>query len=380
MRYRERGTLVPTDGYALRVLQGVTYNYPQTDVRVYADRSVCKDSTGRDADHDLDIDHESRLIDPLNGERFTSPTAGRKFSNYLAPGQLVSLSHLTTPGAPSFGVAGTTVLARTHPGRADVSLPVFIAELRDLPNMLRSAGEFLRGRTIRGLRRKLAGEYLSYNFGWSPLFSDLRKMMQFQASVDKRAQELKRLYSKGGLKRRIRIGNWSNHQEDNPTIDSVTGIVITTRRSVDTAVKMWGTVRWRPAALPVTITNEALRKQAENAIFGKSLQVVDAWNLIPWSWLVDWFGNIGDFLEAHNNRIPCYPGPINVMKTTETNVHWTRTDSNNWVKGGNSHATLRTLQRRITSGTMEADFSFLSNRQFSILGALGVTRARGFRS
>lgn len=317
------------------------------------------------------------MVAPCNG-RNGSGASYSEYTNYIPIGIRAVPADLTVPAAPSFNSAAVTSLARTNPGRAAVSLPVFVAELRDLPHAIRSAGNFIR--QFRKPIKQSAGEFLSWQFGWAPLFSDLRKMIQFQDTVDKRVNELQRLYSNGGLKRRIRHGNWSAHSETSVITESSLGTTVATRLSHDTQVEVWSTVRWRPTRLPAAIDNVHLRKLARKAIFGMSLQAEDAWNLIPWSWLVDWFSNIGDFLEAHNNRVPSVAGPVNVMRRTRTSAHWTRTNSN-WISGGTGHGTRDTLQRRVIHGGLpEADFQFLSGRQLSILGALAITRASGFRS
>lgn len=197
--------------------------------------------------------------------------------------------------------------------------------------------------------------------------------------MDKRARELARLYDRGGLKRRIEIGQYSAHSESNSTIESTLGSLITTRMSTDTTVRRWATVRWRPTKVPTVITDLVLRKLARKAVFGLSIQAEDAWNLMPWTWLSDWFLNIGDFLEAYNNRIPAQASLVNVMTETKTLRTWRRTDSNLWARGGNSSSERVTRRRDLSFGGIGADFQFLTGRQLSILGALAITRTRDIR-
>lgn len=342
---------------------------------------TCLDDLGRSTDHGFNSHKRVIYPAPLNGERLDGPGFTRRFTNWHPPDQRVLPAHLVVAGVPSVGVSATTALARTNPGRAVVSLPVFVGELRDLPHAIKSAGDFIRSRRGRGLKG-ISGQYLGYQFGWKPLFDDLRKMLQFQDHVDKRSRELARLYAKGGLKRRVELGTWSSHAETNVTLDSTMGSseFVTARKSTDTSVRRWATVRWRPTKTHQVITDLLLRRLARKAVFGISIQAEDAWNLMPWTWLADWFSNCGDFLEAYNNRIPAACSVVNVMTHTKTQSVYRRTDSTSWVKGGDSRSEVETKNRSLSFGTIEADFQFLSGRQLSILGALAITRTKGFRS
>jgi len=93
--------------------------------------------------------------------------------------------------------------------------------------------------------------------------------------------------------------------------------------------------------------------------------------------MIDWFGNIGDYLQATDNTIGASSGVVNVMTTTITNTEFTvlqdQTDS--WILGGDGSCTLKTITRAQGSGpTITATLPNLSARQLSILGALGIQR------
>lgn len=377
-RHREYASSRSTAGHRLKVLLGNTI-IDQQEGPYQALFSECDDVVRqRKRDNEFFVEHSRLSPEPLNGENIQSVNTYSRYTDYVAPSQRLFPTHLSVPGVPSIAVAATTALARTNPGRAVVSAPVFIGELRDLPHALRSAGDFVRDLRKVGAKNS-SGQYLAWQFGWKPLFDDLRKVIQFQDSVDKRAKELARLYDRGGLKRRIELGQYSAHSESNSTIESTLGSLITTRMSTDTTVRRWATVRWRPTKVPTVITDLVLRKLARKAVFGLSIQAEDAWNLMPWTWLSDWFLNIGDFLEAYNNRIPAQASLVNVMTETKTLRTWRRTDSHIWARGGNSSSERVTRRRDLSFGGIGADFQFLTGRQLSILGALAITRTRDIR-
>lgn len=390
-RLRDRGQFVPGGGRAFRtVLGNIVYNETQGPNVGYAFRDVCDDIVGRPTESNpMQIVHVNNLVDPLNGQQDLGFGTFREYNSYIPPIQCAPQSHLSVSGIPSIQAAAAKMLANTNPGRATVSAPVYLAELRDIPHMIKGAGDFLiKLRHIKGkwhrqqlLSRATPEQFLSYQFGWKPLFNDLRSLITFQETVDKRVDELQRLYSNRGLKRRLdNLGSGSNHSEVVQTISSVLGDLTRARLSKDTQVRMWGTVRWRPAYVPKIQDNPALQKLARKAVFGLSIQTEDAWNLIPWSWLFDWFSSCGDVLAANNNRIPSSPQAVNIMTHTKTTMRWVRSESS-WVSGGNSFSTLETLQRNVPGVLLPTvDIDFLSLRQLSILGALFITRARGFRS
>jgi hypothetical protein len=41
-----------------------------------------------------------------------------------------------------------------------------------------------------------------------------------------------------------------------------------------------------------------------------------AWDLCPWSWLIDWCTNYGDIIEATRNAIPVTYSNVAIMRTT----------------------------------------------------------------
>lgn len=347
---------------------------PGSQVQVRDD--YCADETGRGVDHGLTIRHWSNLMTPLNGIQQSSPTTWRQYEAWMVPGYPTK-AHLSIPGMPSVGASATRLLAQTNPGRANVSLPVFIAEMRDLPHAIKSikdiGDQLIRKKVPR--TRDVAGQLLSWEFGWRPLLSDLRKITNFSDMIQKRSREIERLFSKGGLKRRLTLFEGNADHSQNLIIASSLGELVYVRQDRTTTTRRWGTVRWRPSAMPPKGPNDVTRL-AMKAVFGLSIQAEDVWNILPWTWLIDWSSNVGEYLAAHSNRIPCTASVPNIMTRTQTNINWKHL-SPNWVTGGEGVATYETLERALSSGTVEANLPFLSSRQLSILGSLAITRFRG---
>jgi len=341
-----------------------------------AQSASCTDDVGYPLQHSLLIEKTHCSCIPLNGTYLPGPNR-REYNNWIPSGLSTAMAHVTDAGYPAPAGLATTLLARTNPGRSVVSLPVFIAELRDLPSMVRHAGESIIKRTRRkNLPKDVSEDILVWEFGWKPLFSDLRKMLDFQATVSRRERELNRLYSKGGLRRRMTLGRSGRELVvPDTTIASDLSLLIRVKSIQYTKRNSWGTVRWQPTHLPSLGDLANLRKLARSAVFGGDIQAVDAWNIIPWTWLIDWFTNCGDFLEAYNNRVPCKPVNVCIMTTTETQFAKSRIDQYTVsFQGGSSSGHRITKSRYIGGPGLDATLPFLNGRQLSILSALAIQR------
>jgi hypothetical protein len=98
------------------------------------------------------------------------------------------------------------------------------------------------------------------------------------------------------------------------------------------------------------------------------------WEVLPWSWLIDWFYNIGDVLnnlttEVADNQASTY---AYIMGHTKRKYSMTGTD------GIKTASVSRVFEAKVRQkvhpfGLASAD-SPLSTRQLSILAALGVQR------
>jgi len=122
--------------------------------------------------------------------------------------------------------------------------------------------------------------------------------------------------------------------------------------------------------------NASIGKMARNDFWADSSEL---WQLMPWSWLIDWFSNTGEFLDAHRNSVPAEPSLVNVMTTIRSVDKLVRIPGpldNPLISGGNATYTTTTKARGQSGAVLTADIPHLSGRQLSILGALGLQRLR----
>lgn len=240
----------------------------------------------------------------------SSSTAARLEQTLAHPS--ATLTHLDPIecGAPysySPEYLATLIAARTNPSRPDVSLYQFLGEMRDLPKKVFEKG-------IKGQNwAKEENSAIATRFGILPFVNDVLKMTQFQKSFEKRAKEFHRLVDGKGLLRRVRLGRFKGGYE----LDSALPVIYADedkkfRSAYVTHWDLWGTCRWRPGSDSIfTSTTEDSRDRIamiEALLRGTSQRndiisyARDAWELVPWSWLSDWFLNVGDFLDANRNQ------------------------------------------------------------------------------
>lgn len=351
--------------------------------------SVCIDEVGRwFLDNPLAIERTTRDDLPLTGEQYSGATLIRKYQNWYAGLHYSNVSHVSgmTSLIPSVGTVATEVLARSNPSKPYVSIPNFIYELKDLPGMIKGIGDLRIQRKnfkkvgFQGIHPKVASDhYLSYVMGWSPLINDLRKLLDFQAKVDKKLRELDNLFNNGGLHRRVKSGNWVSTQtgSSSRTIESGLGALITVREDKFSHIERWGTVRWLPTVPSNHFSSKKLAKLARDLTFGMNgISSKQAWDAIPWTWLIGWFSNVDTFMQAYDNQLPCTHSTPCIMTKIETTTSWTRTDNHQWCRGGTGERGYVEKFRTLSSGSLSATMPFLSARQFSILGALHIQRRR----
>lgn len=307
-------------------------------------------------------------------------------------------------------------IATTNPSRPDVLLPAFIAELKDLPDMIKygaEVGKFLidaayrrrRGGPTRVPRqiepktlsdmvrpsighgfsaaKEVAIANLAIQFGVLPFIGDLQKMFNFTENVEKRRGEMDRLYGGSGLKRRVTLSEASDRQ--GPTVRAVMTLGRTFNRPVTSLRTMhrWAVVRYKPTnTSPLPPSDAELRRM----LLGLNLDSIGsvAWELLPWSWLADYFGNVGHTVKAANNHLnTSYTGTIMTERTTTDSFPGT-TFILNGQAGRTSKYTMTSGSRKISMKERYVigrslplpsfGLPILGGRQLSILNSIFATR------
>jgi hypothetical protein len=271
---------------------------------------------------------------------------------------------------PGWSQMATLLASRTNPSRPSVNLPVFFAEFREIPSLIRLAG--------RTWAQKAASANLGYRFGWKPFISDVRKMLDFTTIVEKRSEELERLKEKGVYRRMTLLDEESSYiKYSNRSLWS-TGWTVTGHVQMHSERQVWGTIRWKPSYALQMTPREDVRALARRQLLAMTSSHItqNLWEALPWSWLIDWFANVGDYIQATNNSLG-HSTDLAIMTRQRNSVKYQITSQPSWLSlsGGNGYV-YESKARQSDGPGISASIPFLSGGSLSILGSLAILRGR----
>jgi len=203
--------------------------------------------------------------------------------------------------------AGGTAISRSNPGKPVIDLAVSLSELfrEGLPKMV--GLQSLMNRAPSRVHNNIGSEYLNMEFGWAPIISDLLSLCEIVVKSDDLLTQYRNRFGKN-LRRKYRF-------PDQISTDNI---------SFTSNVTPLGTTHWRvPSHISSTVNGVRTYKQETwfsgsyrqylaSTDFGRfkqeaahllGLRVTPEviWNLTPWTWLSDWFLNIGDVVSNISN-------------------------------------------------------------------------------
>jgi len=262
------------------------------------------------------------------------------------------------------------LLQEPNPSRPYVDVPVEVLQIGEIFQLIQKRGA--------SLIKELGRENLRYQFGIKPVVDDVFKMFNFHDQVSRRVLEVKRLQSRKGLRRTV-IAGQSSLASDVLWTQQSNGIFLSTRARGNTVFTKKVHCRWLPIGdLSKMYTPAEMSKLIQRCVLGLTVDFSTVWELIPWSWLIDWGANVGTFLQASRNIIPAQLTTCVVMLHTHT--EWSSPGLTG-INNGNRYR-LQPIQiiregktRTSVSPSVTAQFPFLSGNQLGILASLAVTRA-----
>lgn len=332
--------------------------------------ATCTDVTGSPKqDHILGITKKRASVKGFNGVQPSSTDPARfELKNWMSDNDAIWNPQIDTlPETTTVADCANDILKRSNPNKYKVNGPVSLLELREIPGLIRDYG--------RNIIDNAAGGNLKWQFGWKPLMSDLDTVFNFQEEVTKKSNYILKLYRKQGLRYKRVYEDSHKVNSGNFQVFSWQGKQGYYLMDISSHRKRWATVRWMPTTLPPQ-TNAELRKKAIRLVYGLELSPSNIWEAIPWSWLTDWFSNVGDYLSLYNNVVPCTPSTPCVMTTEMTTRTFTPVYLNCSYSGGDATSIVQTKSRALQGFTLTGGIPFLTGRQLSILGSLAVLRLR----
>lgn len=297
---------------------------------------------------------------------------------------------------------------RTRPGNPTANLGQFLVELRDLPtipgrSLMRSVPFSRIGLEAKhrlGFFQSLGSEYLNVVFGWKPFVKDLQDIYRLMKTIDKQIAQIRRDNGKG-VRRRGSVEDSNSSVQNSGTASfpfqyvrgappNWTGGRSYWTDTTTTVVKSWYAACYMYHIMDTTDWKWDAR--ARLALFGALPTPALLWEVLPWSWLVDWFVNVGDVMSnasmnAVDNLVALYSyimTTTTLTRTASTTTSWpgktgifpARTE----IAAGN--ATISSVFVRESKvrcpGTpygIGLSYSGLSGQQKAVLAALGMSRS-----
>lgn len=277
---------------------------------------------------------------------------------------------------------GATAYDRFKPGTPELELGQFIAELRDIHLLFRvRLKEF----------KDLGSAYLQWEFGWKLFLRDLRNMFHVGRRIHARLAQLRRdngapVRRRGTLRtqRRTQILYREGYTYNalHPVLTTLYYNGVPKYIHEYTAVEdLWfsGSFRyWIP-----DIGSYDWGDRAVSALFGLNPTPSLLWEVLPFSWLIDWFANIGDVLSnisenAAESLVSEYAYLMRTGKTIHSYQAWAKISTvPNHSEYSNVYASLSwtdttKVRRKATPFGFQVSELDLSARQLAILAALGL--------
>jgi len=218
-----------------------------------------------------------------------------------------------------WGTQGWTKFKLHSPGD-NVGMGQFLGELNQLPSTRQLALRLIDSWKA-GLQffKSLGSRYLNVVFGWLPFLRSIQNTLKIVRNLAPRWEKLRQ-----GMDKPVRRGGMVFSDSSVTETEEINGVGATGINAVfcspagttqyyrfnvgdhskstitQSQTKVWfaGKFRWSSGALPVI---QNLRMNYRLFGFGISPKLV--WDLLPFSWLVDWFTNVGDVLANVSDQL-----------------------------------------------------------------------------
>lgn len=289
---------------------------------------------------------------------------------------------------------GTRAIAKTNPTNPAAGMSTFLGELREgFPSL--SAESFAFGHWDN-LPKKLGGEYLNYQFGWLPLIADLQKFLTAASNSTRIIEQFAR-DSGHNVRRRYTFPD--EHSTVDPVATAPTLLLSqfdgnqegwfgrsgTSTMTVSTRKHSWfsGSYTYYLEQGKDLMSRMKYYEQQANHLLGTRITPEVLWELTPWSWLADWYTDLGSIIAnasaLQSDGLVMRYGYV--MQTSVTDVVHRHTDIapavGGWTPGAvvNTFRTTRKERIRATPYGFGLKPESFTVRQWAILGALGMTKS-----
>jgi len=320
-------------------------------------------------------------------------TAGNYIGSYYAWKEVINNGDFPDPPlaqSTDLIALGTTAIARMIPTNPLVELSTALLEIRKegIPDFV--GFSTLRDRTLRA--RNAGSEYLNAEFGWRPLVSEVLALSDSVINSD----EILRIYAENAGKIVRRSSSFPSDFNQDVSVDG-SSFNAWPRPAIKTGfwnangalhtVSTQSKRVWCEAAFTYYLppVGSLARKEAELAkLLGHRVTPETMWNIAPWSWGLDWFTNVGDVMHnisafSHDGLVMPWAYIMCEQKNTNEYTHMGARMKRTATYVTCSQKLTSTRKQRLpaTPYGFGLDPLTFSNRQWAILGALGLSRGTG---
>lgn len=299
----------------------------------------------------------------------------------------------------------TEMLPSTIPMSRRYNLARSIAELKDLPRTVHSLQVGVRDlaraielapRNVQSafrhleLPKNIPDQWLSYWFGWRLLYVDLINLLKVPERISK---EVNYLISRRGLPTTFRsLRTEAGDVTASPSFsfssfsgsttgfsETVLGQEVSHRRKHTYRLVLNATFDFPEVGVP-KLRRELYERKFGASLdplkgFGFGLTVTDLYNLFPWSWLVDWFiglGNYVDMIDSINTDPSLFNWGFLTGITDGEIVHTYRTRTQSTYNFSTQNPTSSYSAVTNHDSTNEARFVYQTQVRKNIVSAYGV--------
>lgn len=283
---------------------------------------------------------------------------------------------------------GTDAIAQVYPTKPASDLAVSAAEIlrEGIPKMI---GSSLLKSKLKDIR-KVGDEYLNIEFGWKPLISAVEELVEATQESEKILAQLHR-DSGRNVRRRFNAPLERTESESILTPGYPVGQIFSTQL-VGAPYKITRQIvkeRKRSFAGCFTYHLElgtgefetwVRLSQEMKKLYGIRINPEVLWNLAPWSWAADWFANVGSLMTnlsafSEDGLVMRYGYVMEETTVTITDTMWDVQYYGHPKRNlSHSYGSTVKVRRRATPFGFGLNLGSLSDRQWAIIGALGISR------
>nr|UJQ85999.1 MAG: putative maturation protein [Leviviridae sp.] len=247
--------------------------------------------------------------------------------------------------------------------------------------------------------QSVANANLSLTFGLYPALQDIITLLNMSDLIDQRVKDLQTMGVTGMFTSKTKFDRASDTEVINEDITIQLGPAnwhLTYLGVKRTQLTRWGVVCYdvepEAAALLNQLNFDQLREYARNSLLGlQDISPASIWEIIPFSWLIDWFIPVQKILEVYGNQLPVKPSKALVMTKRVTDIVVQCIDADETSFGGwdidlnalRLEGTRTTLERQIVTDplalpdiSVNRKIPLLSPRQAGILASLVAQRSK----